>query len=253
MLLDHKTRQKGYNSFWSYSLRFASELRFADDFRPKRSKGWSKYEENPEDMELVALDTLEDKNGKGKDKDADGSEEYYFSSEEENGEKPVELEEGIDIEAQKEEKVSMDEEEEFDFSEAMVHQGLETIEFVLGCISHTASYLRLWALSLAHSGSISFSEFANILPELSTVFWEKAFFLFWEKSVGASWFVVGLMTFIAFSIWFAVTILVIMGMESLSAFLHALRLHWVEFQSKFYRGDGYPFIPFSFDNVEEAD
>ena len=44
-----------------------------------------------------------------------------------------------------------DHKEGFDITEVAVHQLVETIEFVLGAVSNTASYLRLWALSLAHS------------------------------------------------------------------------------------------------------
>jgi len=122
----------------------------------------------------------------------------------------------------------------------LVHQLLETIEFVLGSVSHTASYLRLWALSLAHS-------------ELATVFWDKVMFLLIEYTVNVNWFVMGLATLAGFSIWFFITLLVMMFMEGLSAFLHALRLHWVEFQSKFYKGDGHEFQPFSFARLESSD
>lgn len=121
----------------------------------------------------------------------------------------------------------------FDFGEVFVHQMIHTIEFVLGAISNTASYLRLWALSLAHA-------------ELSNVFLEKL--IYGSISTGNP---VAMM--IGFFMWIGATLGVLMFMESLSAFLHALRLHWVEFQNKFYllHGDGSRFQPYTHDGARE--
>jgi V-type H+-transporting ATPase subunit a len=121
--------------------------------------------------------------------------------------------------------------EEFDFQEVMIHQSIHTIEFVLGAISNTASYLRLWALSLAHAG-------------LSEVFWERVMLNALE--VEGHWMVTGTAVFLAFSVWAAMTFGVLMVMETLSACLHDIRLHWVEFQNKFYHGDGHAFLPLSY-------
>uniref|UniRef100_A0A7S2DW68 V-type proton ATPase subunit a n=1 Tax=Helicotheca tamesis TaxID=374047 RepID=A0A7S2DW68_9STRA len=121
-----------------------------------------------------------------------------------------------------------EEEEEHGFGEILIHQAIETIEFVLGMVSNTASYLRLWALSLAHS-------------ELATVFWEKAML----STLNLNF----LATFIGYGIFAGVTLGVLLMMDVLECFLHALRLHWVEFQNKFFAADGVRFTPYSFKQI----
>jgi V-type H+-transporting ATPase subunit a len=120
---------------------------------------------------------------------------------------------------------------EFNFGEIFIHQAIETIEFVLGMVSNTASYLRLWALSLAHT-------------ELAHVFWEKAMISAINTNNPVA-------IFIGYAVFAGVTFGVLLCMDVLECFLHALRLHWVEFQNKFYKADGYRFQPFAFKLILE--
>jgi V-type H+-transporting ATPase subunit a len=67
------------------------------------------------------------------------------------------------------------------------------------------------------------------------------------ESESTGWSIFGL--FIAFFAFFSITFGVLMCMDTMECFLHTLRLHWVEFQNKFYKGNGYKFSPYSITQV----
>ena len=90
-------------------------------------------------------------------------------------------------------------------------------------------------MSLAHS-------------QLSKVFYEKTM----ASSIQEGDLINGIITiFIGFFVFAIATFGVLMCLDMLECCLHTLRLHWVEFQNKFYKGDGYLFKAFSFSNLIE--
>ena len=123
-------------------------------------------------------------------------------------------------------------ENEKKFIDFFINQFISIIEYVLSTVSNTASYLRLWALSLAHG-------------ELTKVFFEKSLkdnLIDGDYYFGLGFFII----FIGYFIFANITVFVLIFMDFMECFLHTLRLHWVEFQNKFYKADGYLFVPYSF-------
>ncbi|MHA1304308.1 MAG: V-type ATPase 116kDa subunit family protein [Candidatus Heimdallarchaeaceae archaeon] len=108
-----------------------------------------------------------------------------------------------------------------------LHEGsegiMEAIDYILSLFSNTLSFSRILAMLLVHA---ILSGLPFILAGVDTHH---------VSALATSWiyWVIGL----------AWGLLVIVPVEGLFSFLQTLRLHWVEFFSKFYKGEGIPFQP----------
>jgi V-type H+-transporting ATPase subunit a len=181
----------------------------------------------------LIIDDIDNEMDNNKDED-DGkshkSQEYSLSLSQESILRPDEHYSKLYLSQKK--KYKEESKEKYQFVEIFIEQLIEVIEYVLGTVSNTASYLRLWALSLAHTA-------------LAHVFIEKTF-IDYIKTDEVNFVSSVISVFIYFFVFLCATVFILIFMDAMECILHTLRLHWVEFQNKFFKGDGYLFNPFSF-------
>jgi V/A-type H+-transporting ATPase subunit I len=102
---------------------------------------------------------------------------------------------------------------------------MEAFDTVLSVMSNVASYIRLLALALAHIALlISFNVMVNLVE---------------GEGIGIE---------IAHLVGSIFGNMIVILLEGLLVFIHALRLHFYEFLGKFYQGSGVDFFPFYLDD-----
>ncbi len=119
----------------------------------------------------------------------------------------------------------VEEEEGFGFSM------FEAFDFLLRIVSNTASYMRILALLMAHIGLMYvFYVLGNLVAQPLPL----------------------MLSGIAFGIVYALGNIITIGLESIIVFAHTARLHFYEWFSKFYLGDGVTFTPVKASRIRVA-
>ena len=119
---------------------------------------------------------------------------------------------------------------------------VEFMEYSLGIISHTVSYARIFALNTVHV--ILSSVFFQLIPGIIDIPF-PALTIFGIVIIPEFFMHDGHLVAPHLPLLGAIVGSIIVGMlEGILAFMHTLRLHYVEWFSKFYHGSGIPFKPF---------
>jgi len=105
---------------------------------------------------------------------------------------------------------------------------MHAFESLLASLSHTISYVRILAMKLIED--VFYHLFAGVL----------IFFLAWATLAG---------DVIGYTLFGALTVVLIFILETAFVFMQSLRLHWVEWFLKFYSGGGTEFKPYAADRI----